>query len=172
MDLSKYELTAVPGSSGGIAANYDVSCSDQYLGRLYLLPADNPHLPSLGIEKKWFLTHQSGDFVVSGHINESGEWSLSRPMSVEPSFDYATQFEVFNKIFSPNYIREVQAIREGHLVDSQTNGLVHDVLRNDNSGNGDSDEGKLRHEVQQVDRTALGLNIHNLEFLSWLTDKT
>lgn len=165
MNSSKYELTALPGSSGDTAANYDVSCSDQYLGRLYLLPADDPRLTSRGIEKKWFLTHQKGDFLVSGYINSSGEWSLSRPMSVEPSFDYATQFEVFNKIFSPDYIQEVQALRESHLVDLPINGLVHDVLRNDNSGNGDSGEGKLRNEVQQVDRTALGLNIHNLEFL-------
>ncbi|OWY65666.1 hypothetical protein B7486_40775 [cyanobacterium TDX16] len=164
MNSSDYALAVVCESSDGIA-NYDVSRSDWYLGRLYVLPVSDPQLVSKGIDKKWFLTHQAGDFIVSGYINSSGDWSLSRPMSVEPSFDYALQSEVFDQIFSPDYIREVRAIRESHSFNSKTNEIVGAVVNNDPSNDSDESVVKLPKKVQSIDAAEFGSNIQNLHLL-------
>lgn len=164
MNSSEYALAVVCESSNGIA-NYDVSRSDWYLGRLYVLPVSDPQLVSKGIDKKWFLTHQAGDFIVSGYINSSGDWSLSRPMSVEPSFDYALQSEVFDQIFSPDYVREVQAIRESHSFGLKTNEIVDSVANNDSSNDSDESVVKLPIRTQSIDEAEFGSNIQNLHLL-------
>lgn len=164
MNSSDYALAVVCESSDGIA-NYDVSRSDWYLGRLYVLPVSDPQLVSKGIDKQWFLTHQAGDFIVSGYINSSGDWSLSRPTSVEPSFDYALQLEVFDQIFSPDYIREVRAIRESHSFNSKTNEIVGAVVNNDPSNDSDESVVKLPKKMRLIDEAEFGSNIQNLHLL-------
>ncbi|MGL5923971.1 hypothetical protein [Chroococcidiopsis sp.] len=164
MNSSEYELAVVCESSDGIA-NYDVSRSDWYLGRLYVLPVSDPQLVSKGIDKKWFLTHQAGDFIVSGYINSSGDWSLSRPTSVEPSFDYVLQSEVFDQIFSPDYVREVRAICESHSFSSKTNEIVEVVVNNDPSNDSDESVVKLPKRVRAIDEAEFGSNLQNLHLL-------
>lgn len=91
------------------AFNCDVKKSgdEGYMGRLYVFPTEDPALLKLGIEKEWFLAHESGDYVVCGHINTEGQWCLSFYQSLEPSLEYTTQIEVFDRVFSPQYMEEV-----------------------------------------------------------------
>lgn len=108
--MSNYQLTPITNTE--TALNCDVTCDEQYLGRLYVFPTNDPALSALGIEKEWFLAHEPGDFVVSGHVNALGEWCVSPHKSLEPSLEFTSQADVFNKVFSPDYEREVLAVQE------------------------------------------------------------
>jgi hypothetical protein len=91
--------------------NYDMTSGDVYLGRLYVLPTTEPELISAGIDKQWFITHERGDFVVSGYINKNGEWSLSAHQSLEPALSYSSQSAVFSLVFSESYTLQMQQQR-------------------------------------------------------------
>lgn len=108
--MSNYQLTPITNTE--TALNCDVTCDEQYLGRLYVFPTNDPELRALGIEKEWFLAHELGDFVVSGHVNAVGEWCVSPHRSLEPSLEFISKAEVFDRVFSPDYEREVLAVRE------------------------------------------------------------
>ena len=108
--MSNYQLTPITNTE--TVLNCDVICDEQYLGRLYVFPTNDPALNTLGIEKEWFLSHEPGDFVVSGHVNAVGEWCVSPHRSLEPSLEFTSQAEVFDRVFSPDYEREVLAVRE------------------------------------------------------------
>ena len=108
--MSNYQLTPITNTE--TVLNCDVTCDKQYLGQLYVFPTNDPALNDLGIEKEWFLAHELGDFVVSGHVNAVGEWCVSPHRSLEPSLEFTSQADVFNKVFSPDYEREVMAVRE------------------------------------------------------------
>ncbi len=108
--MSNYQLTPITNTE--TVFNCDVTCDKQYLGQLYVFPTNDPALNDLGIEKEWFLTHESGDFVVSGHVNTVGEWCVSPHRSLKPSLEFTSQADVFSKVFSPNYEKEVLAVRE------------------------------------------------------------
>lgn len=99
--------------SSNTAFNCDVVSEgkDEYMGRLYILTAEEPKLLNLGIEKEWFLAHTQGQFLVCGHINADGQWSLSSYKSLEPSLRYTTQSEIFDRVFSTDYVREVLQLR-------------------------------------------------------------
>jgi hypothetical protein len=91
------------------AINCDISKinENECIGRLYILKTEEPTLLKLGIEKEWFLAHESGHFLICGHINHAGEWSLSSYKSLEPSLKYTNQTEIFDRVFSQEYVREV-----------------------------------------------------------------
>jgi hypothetical protein len=108
--MSNYQLTPICNTE--TALNCDVTCDERYLGRLYVFPTTDPALHVLGIEKEWFLAHESGNFVVSGHVNTVGEWCVSPHRHLEPSLKFISQTEVFDRVFSLDYEREVLAIRE------------------------------------------------------------
>jgi hypothetical protein len=88
-----------PLYSTNTAFNCDIIKSDEneYMGRLYILAASDPALLNLSIEKEWFLAHKSGEFLICGHINNEGEWSLSSYKSLEPSLTYTTQNQIFDQ---------------------------------------------------------------------------
>ncbi len=106
----KFQFTKV-GQHSEPFGNYDVTSGDVYLGRLYVLPTTEPELISAGIDKQWFITHEKGDFVVSGYINENGEWSLSAHQSLEPVLSYSSQSAVFSLVFSESYRLQMQQQR-------------------------------------------------------------
>lgn len=142
------------------ALNYDVTTSDdnQYMGRLYILTAEDPVLQNLGIEKEWFLAHESGEFMICGHINNVGEWSLSSYRSLEPSLEYTTRSQIFDQVFSHEYIQEVlhskKVIESSQLSDDSK-------IRSDN--NNDSDDTK--ETVNSITSNQLSISIPNLEML-------
>jgi hypothetical protein len=125
---SAYQLTLIANTE--TALNCDVTCDEQYLGRLYVFPTTDSALHALGIEKEWFLAHESGEFVVSGHINTVGEWCVSSHRSLEPNLKFTSQAEVFDKIFSSDYEREVLAFRE-MLSHESSSSILHQDLNND-----------------------------------------
>jgi hypothetical protein len=142
------------------ALNYDVTTSDdnRYMGRLYILTAENPVLQNLGIEKEWFLAHESGEFMICGHINNVGEWSLSSYRSLEPSLEYTTKSQIFDQVFSHEYIQEV--LHSKRFV--QSSEFIDDSKRlNDN--NNDSDDTK--DAVNSTTSNQLSISIPNLEML-------
>lgn len=142
------------------ALNYDVTTSDdnQYMGRLYILTAEDSMLQNLGIEKEWFLAHESGEFMICGHINNVGEWSLSSYRSLEPSLEYTTRSQIFDQVFSHEYIQEV--LHSKKFV--QSSEFIDDSKRlNDN--NDDSDDNK--ETVNSTTSTQLSISVSNLEML-------
>ncbi|GJD19878.1 hypothetical protein RIVM261_048340 [Rivularia sp. IAM M-261] len=142
------------------ALSYDVTTSNdsQYMGRLYILAAEDPMLQNLGIEKEWFLAHESGEFLICGHINNVGEWSLSSYKSLEPSLEYTTRSQIFDQVFSHEYIQEV--LHSKKFV--QSSEFINDSERlNDN--NDDSDDNK--ETVNSTTSTQLSISIPNLEML-------
>ena len=142
------------------ALNYDVTTSDdnQYMGRLYILTAENPVLQNLGIEKEWFLAHESGEFMICGHINNVGEWSLSSYRSLEPSLEYTTRSSIFDQVFSHEYIQEVlhgkKVIESSQFIDDSKR------LNDNNDGSDDTKE-----TVNSSSLTQLHISVPNLEML-------
>lgn len=106
----KFEFISVKQFSDEFG-NYDVTFGDIRLGRLYVLPIIEPALLSAGIDKQWFISHEKGDFVVSGYINKNGEWSLSAHQSLEPALFYSSQSAVFSLVFSESYTLQMQQQR-------------------------------------------------------------
>ncbi len=102
MNQAEYELTKINDLD-----NFNINLEDKFLGRLYLFPVQESELLAVGIKTQWFLTHQQGDFVVTGHINQAGEWSLSLPKSLIPKEEYHSRDEVFNTVFSDDYIEMI-----------------------------------------------------------------
>ncbi len=102
MNQAEYELTKIND-----LGNFNIKLENKFLGRLYLFPVTESELLAAGIKTKWFLTHQQGDFVVTGHINQAGEWSLSLPKSLTPRDEYHSRDEVFNTIFSDDYVEMI-----------------------------------------------------------------
>lgn len=102
-----FQFTAVKQFNENFG-NYDITFGDVRLGRLYVLPTTEPELISAGIDKQWFITHEKGDFVVSGYINENEEWSLSAHQSLEPVLSYSSQSAVFSLVFSESYRLQMQ----------------------------------------------------------------
>ena len=100
--------------------NYDIFAGEQHLGRLYVFPVTEAALVAQGIEKQWFLSHQTGDLVLSGHINQSQQWSLSQPRSLEPSGQYVSQSELLATVFSEDYI---EAVRNSQAVNRDSPGI-------------------------------------------------
>ena len=117
------------------AFNCDVTSGGkhEYMGRLYILAAEEPTLLNLGIEKEWFLDHSQGQFLVCGHINANGQWSLSSHKSLEPSLRYTSKSEIFDRVFSTEYVTEVLQIRKEIAKELQQPILL-------NSGANDSDD--------------------------------
>ena len=142
------------------ALNYDVTTSDdnQYMGRLYILTAENPVLQNLGIEKEWFLAHESGEFMICGHINNIGEWSLSSYRSLEPSLEYTTKSQIFDQVFSHEYVQEVlhskKVIQSSEFLDDRKR------LNDNNDASDDTKE-----TVNYTTSTQLSISIPNLEML-------
>lgn len=62
--------------------------SKSELGTLYFFPVEELELKAQGIEKQWFLTHQKGDCLISGHINKDNQWSLCNPQDLTPTDNY------------------------------------------------------------------------------------
>ena len=102
MNQAEYELTKIND-----LGNFNINLEDKFLGRLYLFPVQESELLAAGIKTQWFLTHQQGDFVVTGHINQAGEWSLSLPKSLTPREEYHSRDEVFNTVFSDDYVEMI-----------------------------------------------------------------
>ncbi len=116
------------------AFNGDVIASDEekYMGRLYILTTSDSKLLDLGIKEEWFIAHASADFLISGHINNEGKWSLSPYKSLSPSLAYTNQTNIFDHVFSPEYVQEIAYLREEEFLN---------ISQNINqSGNFDSNE--------------------------------
>ncbi len=145
------------------AFNCDVKKSgdEGYMGRLYVFPTEDPALLKLGIEKEWFLAHESGDCVVCGHINTKGQWCLSSYQSLEPSLEYTTQIEVFDRVFSPQYMEEVLVRRSSE----QALELSECVASSANGGGGDASDGGQPARFDPRLITDFSASIPNLDVL-------
>lgn len=187
--MSNYQLTPITNTEA--ALNCDVTCDEQYLGRLYVFPTNDPALNDLGIEKEWFLTHESGNFVVSGHVNAVGEWCVSPHQSLKPSLEFTSKAEVFDRVFSLDYEREVLAIREmlskemlaqetlsqEILFNEPVSSISHldsvNVVSGSDSGGEDEDEDGSKPVVETI-LVAIDdeLSIPNLEMLKELLKRS
>ncbi|BDA74098.1 hypothetical protein CAL7716_082640 [Calothrix sp. PCC 7716] len=146
------------------AFNCDVTSEGkhEYMGRLYILAAEEPTLLNLGIEKEWFLDHSQGQFLVCGHINTNGQWSLSSYKSLEPSLRYTSQSQIFDRVFSIEYVTEVLQMRNEIATELQEPILL-------NSGASDSDESSDVTETKSSN-SLLNNEITNIANLDILKD--
>ncbi len=122
------------------AFNGDVITSDEekYMGRLYILATSDSKLLNLGIKEEWFLAYAGADFLISGHINNEDKWSLSAYKSLEPSFVYTNQTNIFDQIFSQEYVQEIAYLREEEFLT-----ISHLINQSDNFNNEDKDESSI-----------------------------
>ncbi|BAY34609.1 hypothetical protein NIES2107_65140 [Nostoc carneum NIES-2107] len=106
-----YEFHALYSTEAAFNCDVTTNGGEQYMGRLYILATEDPVLLKLGIEKEWFLAHNLGGFLISGHINTDGDWSLSPYKTLSPSLAYNTQSEILDRVFSPEYVEEFCQLR-------------------------------------------------------------
>jgi hypothetical protein len=74
------------------------------LGTLYLFPVEQSELKAQGIEKQWFLTHQKGDRLLSGHINKENQWSLCNPKDLTPTYNYYEADELWELLGDDDFV--------------------------------------------------------------------
>lgn len=140
--MSSYQLTSIANTDA--VKNSDVFSEQGYMGRLFIFEITNPSLVAMGIKSEWFLLSRGGE-ISSGHINSSGEWSISPRRSLEPTHSFAPQAEVFNKVFSSQKEKSVStqlwaALQDLHSLPSNLHKDVRvNVERTDASGNADGD---------------------------------
>ncbi len=103
--------------SQDIFFNCDVrkSCDGRYMGSLYILNAEEIRLLDLGIQKEWFLACEFEEFLICGHINTQGEWSLSPYRSLEPALIYTTKDKILDYVFSHEYSQCANAIAFNYI---------------------------------------------------------
>ena len=82
----------------------ELNWGDDVLGKLYLFPVSESELKARGIEKQWFLTHQRGDRLVSGHINQDNQWSLCHPRDLTPTHDYYAPDELWEFLAGDDFV--------------------------------------------------------------------
>lgn len=154
-----YQFESLYSTDCAFSYNITTDNNNQYMGRLYVLTAQDPMLQNLGIEKEWFLSHESGEFLICGHINHSGEWSLSSYKSLEPSLKYTTYSDIFDQVFSHEYIQEV--LNSKNVIESSR--LVDDIKTSTDSNN-NSDN--IKEAASSGISTALSISASNLEILT------
>ncbi len=160
----QYKLN--PLYSTNQAFNGDVITSDEekYMGRLYILAADDSKLLNLGIKSEWFLAHASANVLISGHINNDGQWSLSTYRSLEPSFAYTNRNKIFDEIFSPEYVWEISYLRE-----EQTVNISQVISKSDNSDtNKDEDSNVIDEKSVTKIVGQLSINPDSIDILRGL----
>ncbi|NJL65076.1 MAG: hypothetical protein HC903_28915 [Methylacidiphilales bacterium] len=108
----QYKLNPLYSTEKAFNGDVIISDEEKYMGRLYILATSDRELLNLGIEKEWFLAHAPADALICGHINHEGGWSLSSYRSLEPSLIYVTQNQIFDQVFSPEYVWEISYLRE------------------------------------------------------------
>lgn len=116
--MNNYSLNAIANSE-----HFDISCESEHLGRLYVFDVTEPELLAKGIDKQWFLTHGEAGCVLSGHVSQQQQWSLSEPYSLEATQQYVSQEELLAKVFSADY---VESVRQDVVPFSIANGLLQD----------------------------------------------
>jgi hypothetical protein len=114
--------------------HFDISSESEHLGRLYVFDVTEPELLAKGISKQWFLTHGEAGCVVSGHVSQQQQWSLSEPFSLEPTQQYVSQEHLLAKVFSDDY---VESVRQDILPESTANGLLR--VETELASNGSTD---------------------------------
>ena len=127
------------------------------LGKLYLFPVEESELKAQGIEKQWFLTHQKGDRLLSGHINNENQWSLCNPKDLSPTYNYYGADELWELLARDDFVADLN---------SETEAQKSIILDSDESNNEDepwSDSIKLKTEEQEA---AINLNKTPLSSLS------
>jgi hypothetical protein len=145
------------------AFNGDVITSDEekYMGRLYILAADDSKLLNLGIKSEWFLAHASANVLISGHINNEGEWSLSTYRSLEPTLAYTNRNKIFDEIFSPEYVWEISYLRE-----EQTVNISQFISKSDNSDTNKDEDSNVTDERSVTKIVGqLSINPNNIDIL-------
>ena len=118
---NNYSLNAIALMAIADSQHFDISSESEHLGRLYVFDVTEPELLAKGIEKQWFLTHSEAGCVVSGHVDQQQQWSLSEPFSLEPTQQYVSQEHLLAKVFSDDY---VESVRQDILPESTANGLL------------------------------------------------
>ncbi len=145
------------------AFNGDVITIDEekYMGRLYILAADDSKLLNLGIKSEWFLAHASANVLVSGHINNEGQWSLSTYRSLEPSLTYTNQNKIFDEIFSPEYVWEIAYLREEQTVN------ISQIISKSDKSDSNKDEDSNITDNKGVTKIVgqLSINPDNIDIL-------
>lgn len=108
----RYKLNTLYSTEQAFNGDVITSDDEKYVGRLYILATSDNQLLNFGIKEEWFLAYTGADFLISGHINHDGNWSLSAYKSLEPSFQYTNQSDIFDRVFSQKYIQEIAYLRE------------------------------------------------------------
>lgn len=158
----KYQLKSLYSSDQ--AFNGDVIAKDEekYMGRLYILVTEDSQLLNVGIKKEWFLAHALLDSLICGHINIQGEWSLSPYRSLEPSFVYCDRNEIFDQVFSSEFVSEIANLRQEEIIN------ISEIIKNsDDSNNGQDDNTNSSSEIR-TNKTIRNITINsdNLNILN------
>lgn len=133
--------------------HYDLITGDKHLGRLYVFPVEEPELLAKGITKQWFVTHQEAGAIISGHVNEANQWSVSPPLSLEPTFDYQEKNLLFESVFEPKFTQQLKEQQQQIVGSSQQRG---------DSESGDS-EGSEANQAKELDlSTILPQRVNNV----------
>ena len=82
----------------------ELNWGDDFLAKLYLFPVSESELKAQGIEKQWFLTHQKGDRLLSGHVNQENQWSLCHPRDLTPTHDYYAPDELWEFLAGDDFV--------------------------------------------------------------------
>ena len=156
-----YELQTLYSTNQAFNCDVITSEKEQYMGRLYVLTTEDNILQNLGIKSEWFLAHQEADVLISGHINREGKWSLSPFRNLEPSFEYTTCNQIFDQVFSPEYVWELAHLREELI--SNISQVVNNS--NDSSSDEDNEDNAINKKDVAVMAEQLSITPNNLNFL-------
>ncbi|MEA5574618.1 hypothetical protein, partial [Calothrix sp. UHCC 0171] len=133
-----------------------------YMGRLYILVTEDSQLLNVGIKKEWFLAHALLDSLICGHINIQGEWSLSPYRSLEPSFEYCERNQIFDQVFSSEFVCEIAHLRQEEIIN------ISEIIKSsDDSNNGQDDNTNSSSEIR-TNKTIgnITINPDNLNILN------
>lgn len=138
--------------------HYDLNADNKHLGRLYIFPVEEPSLLAIGITSQWFVTHQEAGVIVSGHVNEAGQWSISAPFSLEPSFEYQNKNELFDHVFQKDFVSSLKQTKEEELVYRPTNLPTLSSDKPDDSSN--EEETQLERQPKVLDEVPTTVKIY------------
>ncbi|MBE9216912.1 hypothetical protein IQ247_30400 [Plectonema cf. radiosum LEGE 06105] len=152
-----YELQTLYSTNQAFNCDVIISDKEQYMGRLYVLTTEDSILQNLGIKSEWFLAHQEADVLISGHINREGKWSLSSYRNLEPSFEYTTRNQIFEQVFSPDYVWELAHLREE---------LISNISQfTNNSGSSSNEDNAINKKDVAVITEQLSITPENINAL-------
>lgn len=145
----------------------NLNWGDDFLGKLYLFPVTESELKAQGIEKQWFLTHQKGDRLVSGHINNKNQWSLCHPQDLTPTYDYYGANQLWELLAGDNFVVSLNSLTK--VQSNHQSGEKTKIIDSDDSSEDEpwSDSTKL----ESTEEKEVAINLRQTPFSSLSLDQ-